>query len=207
MNGTTNMLTSPHYALGLCSGPTVFNGATSQFVGMISWVGIGGSVVYNAGPPAFFSSRHYVGAKVGASIYGTTGNYSDVNNSYATNSYVAEYENAGVPMRDLMFITITRPGGATGPTSGLYTVDMFLRSSSGVFVDASFSDFTTQAIAATPAHGGHTNYGNNFSPYLIGTGTINVNESGISPLDHVMFGWDRSAATIEVSDIGVVKLL
>ena len=208
INASATIAASPHYAVGLCSGATVFNGATTQFVGIIGNVVTGITMPYNAGPPRYFHTRHYLGTKVGATIVGSTGNYNDANNSQPPNSTMSVYENTGVPMRDLMFVQIKRPGGATTPTVGQYDVSIFVRTSNTVFVDVSAAQFLAQSVAAIPViASSHTNYGNDFTPFGIGTGKLAVDELTYGPLDHVMVGWDQTGTSIEVSDIGIVRII
>lgn len=211
-DGGAGIFPSPnHFALGLCSGySNIFiDATTTQFVGMITYIGTGAmhvNVTRAVGPPFSMTPRLFPATKIGAAISGISG-ASTVANPYKDTSFY-QYDGTGGPKRSLFFVDITRPNNATVPTAGLYTIAMFHRTAGSSAYDATFTDFTTQAVAATPALTGHT-FSNNPALYSdpAATLTIAVDETNNGPLSHVCVACDDSKYNVEISDVGFVKLL
>lgn len=191
---------APHFAFGLCSGSSnIFTDAVNnQFVGIITCLNPI-LMAYFAGPPAGYSARHYFGTKIGGVYTGTDGPA-----GFATNYYqdglLMQYDGTSGPQRSFCVCDITRPGGMTLPTSGQYTLAMFLRTGT-VSRDVSSSEFLSNSILTTPAITQHTMY----APAT--QNSVFVNENTHGPLDNISISWDRSDIDIEISDVGYVKLL
>lgn len=203
--------TPNHFALGLCSGySNIFiDAVTTQFVGMISFIGTGAqkvNVTRAVGPPFTVTPRLFPATKIGANIMGISGD-TTVANPYKDSSFY-QYDGTGGPKRSLFFVDIGRPGVFTRPTSGLYSIAMFHRTSGSSAVDAAFSDFTTQAIAASPSMVGHT-FSNNPASYSNPSAALSifVDETAHGPLDHVCVASDDLRYNVEISDVGFVRLL
>jgi len=200
-----------HIAIGLCSGSDrpFLSASCDLFLGAITSIGTGAfkvNVTRFAGPPMTMTNRLFPAKKTAATIVGITGTTAGPNPYVDSTS--CQYDGVGGPFRSLLFVEITRPSGATSPTAGDYTIQLFHRGNNVPTVDASVANFQTQAIAAIPALGQHT-YSNLPAMYSAPALTLNINASETvnGPLNHVCFACDDSKYNVEVSDIGIVRLI
>jgi len=200
-----------HIAVGLCSGSDFdFNSAnTKQFIGIITNIGTAGQYAPLSrivGPPFSTNNRPFPANKVASVITGVNGGTAIANHNVPTN--FCQYDGIGGPYRSLLFVDITRPNSATGPTSGMYTIAVFTRIDGLLLSDASATDFLTQAIAPLPVFTHHKYYTTPTEFTFPGIPVeISGDETSLGPLDHVCIASDEARYDWEVSDVGFVRLI
>jgi len=188
----TSIPTTPRFAIGLCSGNTnlFLQGTCKHFIGFITSPN---SFFLNMARNATGSPNYEFfgkpGKKVGAVISEAAGNAGQKAISYVYDSTVAK--------RSMLFIDITRPQAGPGG-SGTFAFNTFARNIRSA-TDASLGDYTTQAVTVPPAFTGHQN--------ITGWTLGNVDENTDGILDHVSVAWNKTTNPVEISEVGIVRLI
>jgi hypothetical protein len=176
---------TPEFAFGLCAGTTnIYKDVTTDhFVGirtsLATWTRgpLNGVLNYHTAAAAWQPFK-----RVGSTI--TTGtNISGFGANFTTDVATAAH-------RYLMFLDILK--GAPN-----YTFTMFILSGANFAVDASVTDFLSQAPLASPVFTGHSTSSST---------TLAVNESTNGTLNAVNLYWNHTDSNIEISDLAVSRI-
>jgi len=209
-----------HVAIGLCSGSEFpFNSPnTKQFVGGIAWMGSGPQQVVAqqfVGPPFHMNGRFFPGKKIGTALTGVLG-ASTIAQHLVLMGFVQFNGDGtpvtGVPKRSLYFVDITRPNSSVVPTSGQYPIAFLYRKPDpNYFYDATKADFLSLAVNPALTTNPITDHTYATTPTQFGfpggaAVEIGVDETGISPLDHICIASDDVSYNVEISEVGIVKL-
>lgn len=185
-NTGADLVSTPNFALGVCSGQTNLYGdaTTTHFVGTRS---TSASWFFSGGNKYLVSNGTILPHKrVGST--GTSGSAFFPATAWGIGAQAAT---AGAD-RSLFFVDILKG-------SPNFTLQCFGWQNTGAApVDVSLTNFLLQMELATPNQANHT-----FSA----TQTLAVDEGVDGSLDNFMMSWDRTSPEIEVSDIAVTRFL
>lgn len=173
---------TPNLPLGLCSGSTnqVFDATTTNFIGVRS-----NSASWNlsAGSPDIIwvvTSGWLRSKRVGSTWTDGAGTTS------GAPCFMRTSEADGACEMYMVEITKGSPN---------YSISIFCPTAANTGVTR--DNFLAQLVAVTPALGSHTWY--------TSTPTLAFDQAA-GALDHVQVGWSRSEATLEITDLALVKM-
>ena len=179
INGTASITGSPRFVMGVCSGTSNpwNNGSaiTTHFVGASS-----STASWNLSSGVYFVNTGSIDWRPTKRV-GTA-------ETFGSNISLLIVPAVSISKRWMYFLDITKG-------SPNFTLSGFSPNGTGA-ADASYADFLATVAVEVPSVGS----------YVFGTSrTLAVDETADGSLDSVCIAWNRTAPTIEVSDLAIVR--